>query len=187
MDKLLIILSTAVLSLSGQSVSAEKTEQLENRISGENKTLPFPQNRLRDFYRKQARDFIASEDRNYSGMLNPFPGLDGGGWGHWGQNPESDNVDNRLNEIDFGGVLMQETNHAQGWANKGVSVQAGKYSAVFDPERLCFVDAWEGGLPEWSSRRYGITSGVKVKGKKVESFSAGKWRLPEEMKTKKNY
>ena len=184
MDKLLIILSTAVLSLSGQSVSAEKTEQPENRISGENKTLPFPQNRLRDFYRKQAREFIASEDRNYSGMLNPFPGLDGGGWGHWGQNPESDNVDNRLNEIDFGGVLMQATNHAQGWANKGVSVQAGKYSAVFDPERLCFVDAWEGGLPEWSSRRYGITSGVKVKGKKVESFSAGKWTLPEDMKTK---
>ena len=41
------------------------------------------------------------------------------------------------------------------------------------------MDAWEGGLPEWSSRRYGITSGVKVKGKKVESFSAGKWTLPE--------
>ena len=184
MDKFLVIVSLVGLSLSGQSLATEKTEQPVNRVSGENKTLPFPQNRLRNFYRKQAKEFIASEDRNYSGMLNPFPGLDGGGWGHWGQNPESDNVDNRLNEIDFGGVLMQATNHAQGWANKGVSVRAGKYTAVFDPERLCFVDAWEGGLPEWSARRYGITSGVKVKAKKVESFSSVKWTLPEEMKTK---
>ncbi len=189
MDKLLVILSTVGLSLSGQCEAVEKTDQPVSRVSGENKTLPFPQNRLREFYRKQAKEFIASEDRNYSGMLNPFPGLDGGGWGHWGQNPESDNVDDRLNEIDFGGVLMQATNHAHGWANKGVSVRAGKYTAVFDPEKLCFVDAWEGGLPEWSARRYGITSGVtakgkKVKGKKVEIFSAGKWTLPEEMKTK---
>jgi hypothetical protein len=44
----------------------------------------------------------------------PFPGLDGGGWGHWGQNPESNNTDTRLNEMDFEGVLMQATNHAGG-------------------------------------------------------------------------
>ena len=163
MAKLLVILSTAVLSLSGESVAAEKTKQpviQENEI---NHTFPFPHNRLRDFYRQQAQKFITNGDQNYSRMLNPFPGLDGGSWGHWGQNPESDNVDDRLNEIDFGGILMQATNHAEGWANKGVSVQAGKFSAVFDPEKLSFVDAWEGGLPEWGSRRYGITSGVKAK------------------------
>ena len=67
--------------------------------------------------------------------------------------------------MDFGGILMQATNYSDGWANKGVSIQNGKYAALFDPEKLCFVDA-EGGLPEWGSRRYGITSGVKVKGKK---------------------
>jgi azurin len=179
MDKLITFLSIAGLSLSGHSLGAEKTVQTVIRVSGENSTLPFPQNRLHGFYRKQAKQFIANEDRNYSRTLPPFPGLDGGGWGHWGQNPESDNVDARLNEIDFGGVLMQATNHSEGWANKGISVQTGNYTAVFDPEKLCLVDAWEGGLPEWSSRRYGITSGVKVKGKKVESFSAGKWILPE--------
>jgi azurin len=149
-----------------------------------NETLPFPHNRLRHFYRTQAQSFIAQEDRNYSRTLKPFSGLDGGGWGHWGQNPESDNVDDRLNEIDFGGILMQATNHAEGWANKGVSVQAGKYSAVFDPEKLCFVDAWEGGLPEWSARRYGLTSGVKAKGKKVEDFASGEWKISEGVKTK---
>ena len=184
MDKFLVILSTALLSLSGESLAAEKTEQTVIRVSDENRTLPFPHNRLRDFYRKQAQKFIANADRNFSRMLNPFPGLDGGSWGHWGQNPESDNVDDRLNEIDFGGVLMQATNHAEGWANKGVSVQAGNYSAVFDPEKLCFVDAWEGGLPEWSARRYGITSGVKAKGKKMKGFLPGKWTLPEKTETK---
>ena len=147
------------------------------------KVLPFPNNRLHDFYLKQARTFIEQSDRNYSRMLDPFPGLDGGKWGHWGQNPENHNVDDRLNEIDFGGILMQATNHSDGWANKGVSVQAGKYTALFDPEKLCFVDAWEGGLPEWGSRRYGITSGVKPKGKNLESFAGGKWKLPEGVET----
>jgi hypothetical protein len=184
MDKLLIILSIFALSFSGQRLAAEKTEQHLIRENGRNLALPFPHNRLRHFYRTQAQSFIASEDRNYSRTLKPFPGLDGGGWGHWGQNPESDNVDDRLNEIDFGGILMQATNHAEGWANKGVSVQAGKYSAVFDPEKLCFVDAWEGGLPEWSARRYGLTSGVKAKGKKVEDFASGEWKISEGVKTK---
>ena len=184
MAKLLFILSTAVLSLSGESVTAEKTKQSVNRVSVENKTLPFPHNRLRDFYRQQAQKFITNGDQNYSRILNPFPGLDGGSWGHWGQNSESDNVDDRLNEMDFGGVLMQATNHAEGWANKGVSVQAGNYSAVFDREKLSFVDAWEGGLPEWGSRRYGITSGIKVKGKKVGGFPSGKWTFPEKIESK---
>ena len=184
MDKLLIILAVATLSLGCMTLDADQTKQpaiQENEIK---RTLPFPHNRLRDFYRTQARSFIAKQDRNYSRILAPFPGLDGGGWGHWGQNPESDNVDSRLNEIDFGGVVMQATNHAEGWANKGVSVQAGDYTAVFDPEKLCFVDAWEGGLPEWGNRRYGITSGVKAKGKKVGGFPSGKWTFPEKMETK---
>ena len=184
MDKLPIILAVATLSLGCETLDADQTKQpaiQENEIK---RNLPFPHNRLRDFYRTQAQSFIAKEDRNYSRILAPFPGLDGGGWGHWGQNPESDNVDARLNEIDFGGVVMQATNHAEGWANKGVSVQAGNYTAVFDPEKLCFVDAWEGGLPEWGSRRYGITSGVKAKGKKVGGFPAGKWTFPENMEVK---
>ena len=154
------------------------------KANKERENLPFPHNRLQHFYRTQAQSFIAQNDRNYSRTLKPFPGLDGGGWGHWGQNPESDNVDDRLNEIDFGGLLMQATNHAEGWSNKGVSVQAGNYSVVFDPEKLCFVDAWEGGLPEWGSRRYGITSGIKAKGKKVGGFPSGKWTFPEGIETK---
>ena len=148
-----------------------------------NETLPFPHNRLRHFYRTQAQSFIAQDDKNYSRTLKPFPGLDGGGWGHWGQNPESNNTDTRLNEMNFGDILMQATNYSDGWANKGVSIQNGKYAALFDPEKLCFVDAWEGSLPEWGSRRYGITSGVKIKGKKVEGFTAGKWSIPDETKS----
>jgi azurin len=184
MVKLFVILATIALSLRGDKLNAKKSKHPVIEESKENLPPSFPHNRLRDFYRKQAKQFIDSEDRNYSRMLNPFPGLDGGGWGHWGQNPESDNTDTRLNEVDFGGILMQATNHAEGWANKGVSVQAGNYSAVFDPEKFCFVDVWKGGLPKWGSRRYGITSGVKAKGKKVKGFTAGKWTLPEKMETK---
>jgi hypothetical protein len=71
------------------------------KANKERENLPFPHNRLQHFYRTQAQSFIAQNDRNYSRTLQPFPGLDGGGWGHWGQNPESNNTDTRLNEIDF--------------------------------------------------------------------------------------
>ena len=75
-----------------ETIAYVKATSLETK----NKTLPFPHNRLRDFYRKQAQSFIAQDDRNYSRILAPFPGLDGGAWGHWGQNPEETPVDEKF-------------------------------------------------------------------------------------------
>ena len=83
---------------------------------------PFPENRLRHFYRDQAQAYMRSESPRPS-MLSPFPGLDGGAWGHWGQNPESDNADQRLNEVDFGGLLMQVTQVGGREITKGVNVK----------------------------------------------------------------
>jgi azurin len=137
---------------------------------------PFPGNRVRDFYATQARAFLKSA-QPLPEILPQFPGLDGGAWGHWGQNPEADNVDQRLNEVDTGGLLMQVIKHFGKTTPKAVAVQVGKYTALFDPEKLTFVDAWEGGLVKWSSGRYGITSGVEADGKKLRSWKG--WKLPE--------
>ena len=38
--------------------------------------------------------------------------------------------------MDFGGILMQATNYSDGWANKGVSIQNGKYAALLIPKAL---------------------------------------------------
>ena len=144
---------------------------------------PFPENRVRDFYRGQAQNMLL-QPKPWPQSLEQFPGLDGGAWGHWGQNPESDNEDKRLNEVDFGGLLMQITTFDRGLAMKGVNVRVGEHCATFDPERLTFVTAWKGDFMTWASRRYGITSGVKPGGERVLDLSKATWNLPEDLLTR---
>lgn len=137
---------------------------------------PFPENRVRDFYAEQARHYLHAGQPPPS-ILPQFPGLDGGAWGHWGQNPEADNFDHRLNEVDTGPFLMQVIRHFGRTTPKAVAVKAGRFTALFDPERPGFVDAWEGRLVKWNSGRYGITSGVEADGTQLPGWSP--WTLPE--------
>ncbi|HBE98236.1 MAG TPA: hypothetical protein DDW68_13800, partial [Verrucomicrobiales bacterium] len=152
-------------------------------LRGHEPVEPFPANRLRDFYRNEALRWLAHEGE-LPKILPQFPGLDGGVWGHWGQNPESDNFDERLNEMDFGGLLMQVTSHEGGVTHKAVNVRVGEYTMLFDPERLTYTAAWKGDLVLWESRRYGITSGVKAKGESIGDLSKSRWEIPEGIKTK---
>ncbi|MDG1072224.1 MAG: hypothetical protein P8P32_11475 [Akkermansiaceae bacterium] len=152
-------------------------------LRGQEPVEPFPANRLRDFYRNESLRWLAHEGE-LPKILPQFPGLDGGVWGHWGQNPESDNFDGRLNEMDFGGLLMQVTSHEGGVTHKAVNVRVGEYTMLFDPERLTYTAAWKGDLVLWESRRYGITSGVKAKGEPIGDLSKSRWEIPEGIKTK---
>ena len=68
-------------------------------LGAEDKVKPFPANRVRDFYREEARHWLEHQGEMPK-ILPQFPGLDGGVWGHWGQNPESDNADKGLNEVE---------------------------------------------------------------------------------------
>ncbi|HIG29462.1 MAG TPA: hypothetical protein EYQ50_17370 [Verrucomicrobiales bacterium] len=141
---------------------------------------PFPENRINDFYANQARHYLNS-DQPLPKILPQFPGLDGGSWGHWGQNPESDNTDPRLNEVDFGGLLMQVTRFKGGIAVKGVNVKLGEFTALFDPLTMTFVSAWKGDFVIWAARRYGITSGVQAGGSPLMDFGESRWQLPEDI------
>ncbi len=163
-------LSFAVILLNGAvSLSAEEK--------------PFPQNRVRDFYRVQAQRYLEHEGP-LPAILPAFPGLDGGSWGHWGQNPESDNYDHRLNEVDFGGLVMQVTRAGETTVRKGVNVRCGPFTVLFDPEKLTFVAAWKGDMVRWAPGRYGITSGVAANGMLLESWSGcASWNLPEDAPT----
>jgi len=155
---------------------------LSASLTAQDEVKPFPENRVRDFYATQARGFLKSE-HTLPKLLPQFPGLDGGGWGHWGQNPEADNVDGQLNEADSGDLLMQVIKHFGKTTHKAVAVQVGKFTVLFDPENLTFVDAWEGGLVKWNSGRYGITSGVNAGGKQVKSDQLWNWMIPAEVTT----
>ncbi|MEO2046644.1 MAG: DUF6797 domain-containing protein [Pirellulales bacterium] len=141
--------------------------------------LPYPQNRVRDFYRKQAERQLDS-GRPTPEFLSDFPGLDGGSFGHWGQKPDSKNFDHTLNDIDFGGVVMQIAHHSGITTPKAVAVRigdSGQYTGLFDPTRMTFTDAWQGGVA-WGSHRFGLFSGIKPAGKQLVDLSQSQWLIP---------
>ncbi|MCA9232297.1 MAG: hypothetical protein KDA57_16740, partial [Planctomycetales bacterium] len=118
-------------------------------------------------------------------FLPEFPGLDGGTFGHWGQNPSSDNDDHLLNEVDVGSSIAQTAHHFGQITPKAISVRIGpegQYTAVFDPIRLTFVDLWNGGI-RWEAFRFGLFGGVKPVGARVLDLTDSKWQLAEGTRT----
>lgn len=138
---------------------------------------PFPENRVRDFYLQQAEKY-RSVRTGVPEVLAAFPGLDGGSFGHWGQNPEADNFDHHLNEIDYGNLQSQVVNHFGATTTKAIVVHTGDHAVLFDPARLTWTDAWKGRLLTWDSRRFGITSGVRPDGERAWAFRYANWTLP---------
>ena len=138
---------------------------------------PFPQNRLRDFYKNQARRFLRGGNAIPS-ILPAFPGLDGGIFGHWGQNTEPSFADDQLNAVDTGGLVSQSVRYQGSITTRAITVslgEEGEAAAVFDPERLTFTDAWQGGFVRWDSRRFGLNSGVRPAGKRLLNLSDSEW------------
>lgn len=151
-----------------------------NENSSPAQVLPFPQNRVRDFYRKQAQHQLDSKQPTPL-LLDDFPGLDGGTFGHWGQRPAADNFDYTLNQVDTGCVVAQIAHHFGIVSTKAVTVRIGdkaEHSALFDPTRHTFIDAWRGGIV-WGSHRFGLFSGIKPAGQRLDDLSSSEWILPE--------
>ena len=145
------------------------------------KTPPeFPLNRVQNFYLRQAEHQL---DSAQSALLHypEFPGLDGGSFGHWGQNPEADNFEHTLNEVDMGNVVMQITNHFGDTTLKAVTVRIGddqQQTALFDPLRLTFTDAWQKSV-RWTASRYGLLAGIEPDGDQLQEMPRTQWVFPE--------
>ena len=164
----------------GASERTDKTVKKEAGIASSEPQLPFPGNRVRDFYLHQAQRQLDS-GQPASGFLPEFPGLDGGSFGHWGQNPEADNFDHTLNDVDMGCVVSQITNHFDTTTLKAVTVRIGddqKQTALFDPVQLTFTDAWQGGI-RWTSSRYGLLAGIEPEGEQLAALAHSHWILPK--------
>ena len=74
MAKFFAVLGIPFFLFWSEKLIAESNNQSLIQESEINPTLPFPNNRLRNFYRIQALSFFEQEDRNYSRTLKPFPG-----------------------------------------------------------------------------------------------------------------
>jgi len=143
--------------------------------------LPFPQNRVRDFYSHQAAQLLNQPPLTGNEILPQFPGLDGGGFGHWGQNPEEVSFDHSLNDVDTGNVVCQLTHHFGQTTFKGVNVlldQKSGTSVLYDPQKMTFVDAWQGGFVKWGHVRFGLMGGVSAAGQRIAGLQAGAWQIP---------
>ena len=101
-------------------------------------------------------------------LIPPFPGMDGGQQGHWGnQNDQVTWKDGRWAASDLGSVFSGVFKGAGITVNKGVCVRFDDKSAVFDPERMAWRLEWSGGFIKLNDNRHGVMAGAPMDGKVI--------------------
>lgn len=119
--------------------------------------------RVYDFYAKQAR---AKPD-----ILVEFPGIDGGGYGHWGnQNDQTTWKDGRVRDMDHGSMVsgVFPLPGTKKKIPRVVSISLGnQLNAAFDLDALQVIAAWKGELVTWSDVRRGFMHGIPPGGDPV--------------------
>jgi azurin len=118
-----------------------------------------------DFYGKQALKFM---NQTLPDLIPPFPGMDGGQQGHWGnQNDQVTWKDGRWAASDLGSVFSGVFKGGGITVNKGVCVRFGDKTAVFDPERMAWRLEWSGGFIKLNDNRHGFMAGAPMDGKVI--------------------
>jgi putative heme-binding domain-containing protein len=123
--------------------------------------LPVNRERVYDFYAKEAEYFRKQSPVPL--LLPPFPGLDGGSHGHWGNQNEESWVDGRWNETALGSVQCGVFRGSGITVPKGVCVrlgEQGEMSTCFNPESLAYEALWKSGFVRFSPVRHGFLDGL---------------------------
>jgi putative heme-binding domain-containing protein len=121
--------------------------------------------RLYDFYAKEAEYY--ARQPTLPALLPQFPGLDGGAYGHWGNQNEKVWADGRWNGADLGSLLCGIFRGAGVTVPKGVCVrlgEKGELAACFNPETLGYEALWKDGFVGFSDIRHGFMEGLNLKG-----------------------
>ena len=127
--------------------------------------LPVNRERVYDFYAKEAAHFMGLA--SVPALLPPYPGLDGGRLGHWGNQNEETWADSRWNQTDLGTVLSGVFRGAGVTVPKGVCLRLGdrgELATCFNPETLRYEALWNGGFVRFSSTRHGLLDGLILDG-----------------------
>ncbi|WP_345323017.1 DUF6797 domain-containing protein [Novipirellula rosea] len=131
-------------------------------------THPVNRDRLYDFYTKQAEHF--RQQPHPPMLISPYPGLDGGEQGHWGNQSEPDWGDDRWNDTRLGSVQAGVFRANGITVPRGVCVRLGdddEMSACFNPDTLSFDAVWTGGFVKFDSVRFGFVGGLRPDGKLI--------------------
>ena len=130
-----------------------------------------------DFYGKQALKFM---NQTRPDLIPPFPGMDGGQQGHWGnQNDQVTWKDGRWAASDLGSVFSGVFNGGGIKIPKAVCVRFEDKAAVFDPERMAWRLEWSGGFLKLNDNRHGFMAGAPMDGQvisKAEKKLPGSYR-----------
>ncbi|MBS0262830.1 MAG: c-type cytochrome [Planctomycetes bacterium] len=124
--------------------------------------------RLYDFYAKEAEYFLQQPALPL--LLPEYPGLDGGSFGHWGNQNEETWADNRWNATDLGWLLSGIFRGGNVTVPKGVCMRLGdrqELSACFNPQTLQYDMVWSGGFVRFSPVRHGFMDGLLMDGQPV--------------------
>lgn len=142
--------------------------------------------RVYDFYAKQARHFRNSNPR--PSLLAEFPGLDGGTYGHWGNQSEPVWADGRWNDTDLGnllcGVFHGDGVHVARAICVRLASEPTSLAVCFDPDTLSYRRVWSGGFVKFTTVRHGFMNGLNQDG---ETIQLPKTKPPFDPKAEKKY
>lgn len=124
-------------------------------------------NRVYDFYTKQANYFRPKTQFDH--LLAPYPGLDTGVYGHWGNQDEQTWANDAWNRTELGSIQSGVFHGDEGLVvARGICVQLGEnreLSVCFNPDTATYDAAWKDGFLKFSNVRHGFMHGLSPKGK----------------------
>ncbi|CAN5130132.1 hypothetical protein BH23VER1_BH23VER1_15260 [soil metagenome] len=140
---------------------------------------PYNADRLADFYTQEAEHYLDLPASDQPEILPPFPGIDGGGFGHWGRRDDDDWRDSSWNAMDLGPVFAGVLHGLGQPIPKAVAVRLGEdgaLSACFDPLTGGIQGAWAGGFVRFDENRFGFLGGIRPDGQTVlDAKNAAGW------------
>jgi putative heme-binding domain-containing protein len=121
--------------------------------------------RVYDWYTREALHFKSL--RPMPLLLPEWPGLDGGKYGHWGNQNDETWRDDRWNRTDLGSLQCGVFRADKVVVPRAVCVRLGDHgelAACFNPDTLQIEAVWSGGFLRLSDRRAGFMDGLRPAG-----------------------
>lgn len=135
--------------------------------------------RAYDYYTREANHFRTQQPVPL--LLPECPGLDGGKFGHWGNQNDAAWRDNRWNQTDLGSLQCGVFRDGKVTVPRGVCVRLGddgELAACFNPATLQIEALWKGGFVKLSDRRMGFMDGLAPVGTSLNVPAAVKVTQP---------
>jgi putative heme-binding domain-containing protein len=130
-----------------------------------NRSQRVNRDRMYDFYTREAIHF--QKERPVPLLLPEWPDLDGGKYGHWGNQNDGVWKDGRWNQTDLGSLQCGVFRSGKLTIPRAVCVRLGddgEMAACFNPDTLQIEALWKGGFVRFTDHRFGFMDGIRPAG-----------------------